>query len=91
MDGGWVCCQQTLTEIIQLNKTPYESQKTVVFYPYFLGSLVLNIFRYSERLNHPVLHKDAMLPTYTFQIVSYMPYLNGKVISQNIYQINQNH
>lgn len=63
MDGGWVCCQQTLTEIIQLNKTPYESlKKTVVFYPYFLGSLVLNIFRYSERLNHPVLHKDAMLP-----------------------------
>lgn len=49
-------------------------KKTVVFYPYFLGSLVLNIFRYSERLNHPVLHKDAMLPTYTFQIVSYMPY-----------------
>ena len=85
MDG---CAVNKLsTQIIQLNKTPYESQKDGC-----ILSIHFYLHLYSERLNYPMLQKDAMLPTYTVQIFYiHVVCLNGKIISQSIYQINQNH
>lgn len=69
VDGHAV--NKLFTEIIQLHKTPYESQKESCILSVLFMFTCISRNHHSGRLNHPMPHRDPMLSIHVSDTILY--------------------